>query len=167
MQSKRSRKAIEEAFGIEADLFCGLLAATSAHTKLDANYSLACKAYRQIKHTGTIQREGYIGVHYDSILAYLDSGRIRGRKCQNFYQALCLDSQAIAVDIWICRWFGTKRKQPTQAEYNTIEQYITLEAKQVNLTPAEYQAKIWCETRGDNTNYADLIRKRGIQYSML
>jgi len=160
-----SYEAVRRRFA-DADLYVDLLALTSARASVGANVTLATKAYRQIKSTGTVTRDGYTRHHYASIMHYLETGEIRGRKTSSF--AECLrnpESQRVPVDLWMMRWHGLDHDVPTKREYDEIESRILTEAAELRMLPRDYQSKVWMEMRGDGTVTANGGRARGSSFA--
>ena len=159
-----SYEAVKRRFA-DSTLYVDLLALTSARASVGANVTLATKAYRMIKATGTVTREGFTRHHYASILHYLQTGTIRGRKTASF--AECLrnpDSQRVPVDIWMMRWHGFDHDVPTKRQYDEIESRLLAEAAEHGMTPRDYQSKVWMETRGDGyrargSSFADYLKQ--------
>lgn len=157
-----SYEAVKRRF-TDAELYVDLLALTSARASVGANVTLATKAYRQIKATGSVTRDGFCRSHHSSLLHYLETGEIRGRKTASFAECLRNPaSQRVPVDIWMMRWHGLDHDAPTRREYDEIESRILREAEEHGMSPRDYQAKVWAETRGDGrgargSSFADYL----------
>ena len=157
-----SMEAIRHRFGDDADLFAGILAATSAHSSVSANVKLAVKAFNMIKDTGTITREGFMKHHYLGILQVLEHGIPKGPKVGAFARALLGDHDAVVVDLWMCRWYGSALRAPTIKLRREIEAAIRIKATELGLSPRDTQAHIWCQVRGNSESYADYLRQGGL-----
>jgi len=157
-----SYEAVKRRF-TDAELYVDLLALTSARASVGANVTLATKAYRQIKATGSVTRDGFCRHHYSSLLHYLETGEIRGRKTASFAECLRNPaSQRVPVDIWMMRWHGLDHDVPTRREYDEIESRILREAEEHGMSPRDYQSKVWMDTRGDGyrargSSFADYL----------
>ncbi len=148
---------IRERYGEDADLFCALLAATSANSSVKTNVKLAEKAYWQIKNDGNVKRESFVRHHYSSIQRVLREGLPSGQKCENFYRALTGDENAVVIDIWMLRYFGYEHIKggPSKGLYRELSEKVRSIAAERGITPAQCQAEIWCQTRGNGESFAD------------
>lgn len=143
-------------YGDDANLFCGLLAATSARMTVKANATIARKAYNQIKATGTLNRDGYIKCHYTSVLKFLHTGALDGHKVGAFYECLTNpESQRLPVDMWMMRAYGYTHDVPTRKEYDYIETDMLVMAQLIGMKPRDYQSYLWERVRGDNGSFAE------------
>ena len=156
----KSREAVKRIYGQDWKLFCGLLSATSATMSVKANATKARRVYDNYKATGTISREGLMSSHYKSCLKVVETGKPGGRKCQSFYQNLIGNETPVTVDVWIMRLCGLKGKQPTKKQYDQIEAEIQSQAEQLGITPAQLQAQLWVQARGDSSGYDTELRQR-------
>jgi hypothetical protein len=150
-----AREQVKAIYGADWKLFCGFLSATSAHTALSANVTLARKAYNQ--HKSGLPFSGFIAIHQRGLELYLKTGKLLGRKTNNFYQNLLGDYNSVTVDIWIARRYGYA--QVTDQIYTVIELQLRFEAALHHLCPAEYQAMLWVEIRGTNNNFAEYLQQ--------
>lgn len=151
---ENSRRTIQAAYGKDWRLFCGLLAATSPNASIKANTTLARKAYNQFKATGTITKQGWLPLHYWLLTQFLTSGTLSGRKANSFYRNLIGDESVVTVDRWIARHMKLTSKAPTAKQYDHIENLFRWNAVFAGLSPAQYQAKIWEQERGDSGSYS-------------
>lgn len=159
-----SREAIQEIYGQDWELFSGLLACTSPNSTIKANVTLARKAYIQIQDTGTVKPDSFIHTHHKSILRLLKTGKPSGRKCQSLYANLTgKNENVVTVDVWMMRYAGIARKQPTARDYDWIEAKVREEAKDMGIKPCERQAEIWAGIRGSTESYATRL----LQYRLL
>ena len=152
---QRSRQAIKRRYGEDWRLAAALLAAVSANNTVKSTVTLADKAYQQIKQTGTIRRESFCHSHYVSLLNVIAEGCPNGRKCRALYENLIGNENYVPVDIWLLRYFGIYKKQPTKAQFDLIESAIKEDAYAKGLTVAQRQAEIWCEARGKSDDFSD------------
>lgn len=150
------REAIQRTYGKDWKLFCGILASTSPNSQVKANLFLAKKAYHQLKTTG-LQAKGFLGVHFNNIVNYLETGTLSGRKVNAFYQNLIGNEIPVTVDIWIARYFKLKVSL-TPKQYSRIERLIQHEAKKQGITPANLQAKLWVKVRKSSSGYAEALQ---------
>lgn len=152
---RESYEAIKRVYGEDVEMFCALLALTSANCMLNANATLAKKAYNQIRASGTIKRESFTRTHYGGIVKYLNDGKIHSRKCGSFYECLVNeDSEVVPVDIWMMRLYHMGHDVPTREEYDVIEADIVCKARELGVKPRDYQAELWERVRGNSKSYA-------------
>jgi len=150
-----SYEAVKRVYGDDADMFCALLALTSANCAISANSTLAKKAYNQIKLSGTVKRESFCRTHYVGIVRYLSDGEIHGRKCGSFYECMTNeDSEHIPVDMWMMRLYHMGHDVPSAKEYDAIEADVVKRARELGIQPRDYQARLWEEIRGNGGSYA-------------
>lgn len=154
---RESRIAIKRMYPEDWELFCGLLAATSARASIKCNVALARKAYNQIKATGDINREGFINSHYKCVKHVLKYGHPSGRKVQALFLQLTVGGDKVPVDIWMMRYAGIDRKAPNKFEYDLIEDRVREEARELGITPGERQAEIWAIARKSSRGYAEAL----------
>ena len=164
----KSREAIKNVFGDDADLFCRLLAGTSPISTIEANVVISIRLYRQIRWFGTISRDGLLGVHYISTNKLLNNPKGAGRKVWSLYQNLIGNENVCPIDRWMKKYFGLPpEKYISDKEYDRLEDLIRKEATQLNITPAQRQVQIWCESRLSGStratlSYGDIIKWREI-----
>ena len=84
---------------------------------------------------------------------------LRGLKTNAFARAIAGDTDAVVVDVWMCRaaglvW-GDKSKKagmmkdaPNKGEYQAIAEAVRTVAAEYSMTPAMMQAMIWIVVRG-------------------
>lgn len=138
---------IVDMFESDADLFCDILAATSANTSVKGNVTLALKAYQQYKNDKPFT--GFLPVVVDM----LDIIRINyttghhapygSLKIQNFARALKGDLSACVVDRWMLRAFGFKLVM-TDKRYRDITAWCERKALRESMEVSQVQAAIWC-----------------------
>jgi len=155
---QESREAAQRIYGADWKLFCGLLAATSPRASVKANLTLATKAYNELK-DGGIVRSHFCSAHYGGIIAIVESGTPKGRKCKSFYNNLIGHEDSVTVDRWIARAYRTKNDVPTRLEYDKIEHNIKEQAFYNFNTPAQEQAMLWGSIRGDAGSYANELNQ--------
>jgi hypothetical protein len=166
---RETRETIAAYFQEDADMFSRLLAATSPVTDMRSNVRLAVKAYRQLHWYGEL-RGGFIEVHRISIKKFLSDGDkfTGGRKVWSLYQNMIGNEQVAAIDRWMLRYFGYEGDRHMDDKlYDELEYKVKVLAFKNFLTPAQMQAKIWCEMRGYGATrgfatYGQIIRAGGI-----
>lgn len=171
------KKMFIEIFGHDRlELVTKLFAATSINTSLKSNITLFRKALYEI------ENDLPVGNYLPNIQAQLQKVRegkeLSGRKISSFQRAMCGDTDAVVVDIWLLRAFGLDRKcmrhtgphagllrsgGPTPKQYTMIEAYVREESTGHGLLPCEMSSMIWagCRivTNGDReTRYTSILR---------
>ena len=73
---------------------------------------------------------------------------LKGDKVNAFARAIAGDSEAVVVDVWMCRAAGLDRDAPTVVQYREVTSAVRSLARQWGLDPATMQALIWIKVRG-------------------
>lgn len=73
---------------------------------------------------------------------------LRGPKTNAFARAIAGDSEAVVIDIWMCRAAGLPTDSPSQSQYNELSRAVYTVASEFGLTPRTTQALIWVIVRG-------------------
>ena len=73
---------------------------------------------------------------------------LRGPKTNAFARAIAGDTDAVVIDIWMCRAAGLPTDSPSQSQYNETARAVRNVAKEFGLTPRTTQALIWVIVRG-------------------
>lgn len=150
----QSREAIQRTYGDDWKLFAGFLAATSAHSTLKANVTIARRTYNQYKETGRVEPDGYMPAHFSQIQKVLETGRPSGQKVGAFYDALLGDENAVVIDLWMQRHYKEPVRTMSKRQYQRLAAKLRVEAHEAGMTPARYQAKRWAEIRGNGQSYS-------------
>lgn len=147
----KCRTEIEKLYGVDADLFCDLLAATSPRKQVKANWNLATLIYNEVA-SGTEMCgrrwsrlrniPGIMPCHRNNIRAALVGEPLSGRKVRAFAANLKGDLTQVTVDIWVGRFYGYEKI--TNEVYDHIEWVIKECAEIMGMEPAELQAELWC-----------------------
>lgn len=163
----KSREAIRNSFGDDADLFSRILAGTSPISSIETNMSIAIRTYRHLKWFDELPLT-LIYTHYISVSKLLCAPKEAGRKIWSLYQNLIGNEDVCPIDRWMLRYFGYPRNHRVSPSlYDKLENKIRDEAREFGITPSQRQVQIWCESRSKgstrgHTSYGDLIIKRGI-----
>ncbi len=140
---------ITQAFGDDADLFIQLVAATSKGNSVDGGLTQAINVYKKWKGGQSVNTiitavgKGSVGLAKNEVNAILTGQRWDGEKIANFREALQLNNDAVVVDRWMMRAFGSQKIAPNAKEYKEIARLIRREAAEIGVTPIEYQAAVW------------------------
>lgn len=142
------RAEIVKRFGDDADLFCDLLAATSPRSNVKKNWRSASQLYAFWKQTGQIAESALImRTHRPNVERAFKREPLSGEKVRRFAANLKGSSACVTIDVWMCRHYGVDRKNLTPDIYAALERRVICEAEAAGIPPADYQAKIWQETR--------------------
>lgn len=159
------RPILESIFGDDTETFAGFLAATSANATVKANATLAVKAYDQWKRGEPFN--GFLPTVIGNLERAAAGEPLSGPKVEPFRRALLGDSDAVVVDRWMFRAFDTKDR-------DEVEQGIRTLAADYGVTPAEFQAGVWCGVKrdyeGSDTDVstcAEQVRERMSQLTLL
>ena len=159
---EESRQLVSDIFGEDFDLFCRLLAATSPLTDVITNVSHALKVYRGIKLDHFISRSGLMHTHFVSVCKFLNGGT-PGRKIWSLFQNMIGNEQPVTVDRWMVRYFGFDGLKSVSTElYDVCEARVVVMAGERGIPPAQMQAEIWTEARGDDTSYGSELKRLNI-----
>lgn len=145
----RIREVIRTRYGADADLFIDLLAALSPRSQVSRNWRMAVRVYTKWK-KGLRVIDCLVGVmrsHQPNVIRALTRQPLSGQKVQRFAENLRRDSDAVTVDVWICRAFGADFSHLTAEVYAKIENEIRQQAAGMGVLPCEYQAALWQVTR--------------------
>jgi len=139
------RAVIVKRFGADADLFIDLLAALSPRSQVRRNWRMAVMVYTKWKR-GLRVIDCLMGVmksHQPNVQRALTRQPLSGQKVQRFAENLKRDTDAVTVDVWICRAFDADFLHLTAAKYAEIEAAIRRQATELGVRPHELQAAIW------------------------
>lgn len=133
---------LQQEFGDDARLMAGMLAITSPNATVQANVTLALKAFRQYKEGEAF--EGYLTTVRLALKQFVFDGTVLGGpKIRCFYENLTGNLEPVTVDRWIARALGKKHNPRTEREYMemsvTVREFARLRGEQ----PARAQAAIW------------------------
>jgi hypothetical protein len=142
------RTEIVKRYGDDADLFCDLLAATSPRSHVRSNWRSASALYHCWKQSGVIAESAvFMRMHLPNVRRAFAREPLHGGKVRRFAENLKGNSSYVTIDVWICRYLGVEHKDLTPELYATLEKRLTSEAESVGMSPADYQAMIWQQTR--------------------
>lgn len=145
----KARKILANTYGVDANMFAGLLAATSARNQVKRNWRLAKQVYDSYKFDGSINLKGCMPCHIGNIHRALKGEPLSGSKVEAFRQNLIGNDSAVTIDIWMLRWLDSDKQSTTPKQYNIFVDWVRKEARNYNMEPAEYQAVCWQACRSD------------------
>lgn len=73
---------------------------------------------------------------------------LKGQKTNAFARAIAGDSDAIVIDVWMCRAANLGTDSPNKGQYRELSEAVTIVANEFGLTPRTAQALIWIIVRG-------------------
>ena len=73
---------------------------------------------------------------------------LRGLKTNAFARAIAGDTDAVVVDVWMCRAAGLPKDAPTVRQYRIVANAVREVASAYNMAPATMQALLWIIVRG-------------------
>ena len=154
---ENSAKAVLDAFNgdpILAEKFFQIIAITSAHTEVAANFTKALKAWTQFSEGKPIKvGTKDINKKIDSLLNFGEDWG--GRKTNTFYSNLMeamegKDTGRSTIDLHMTRMIFDK-DAPTDAQYELAENMVRLLASKVGLAPRQVQAASWVTQKAKST----------------
>ena len=84
----------------------------------------------------------------DAVVQGFDA--LRGPKTNAFARAIAGDTDAVVIDIWMCRAVDLGRDDPTIVQYREISAAVREVAAVYGITPRTAQALIWIIVRGNH-----------------
>jgi hypothetical protein len=69
-------------------------------------------------------------------------------KTNAFARAIAGDTDAVVIDVWMCRAAGINRDAPSVVQYRNIAKAVATLAKRHDMAPRDMQALIWGRVRG-------------------
>jgi hypothetical protein len=153
---ERSGKNILEITGgnkEDARKLVAAIAITSPQTGVDTNFEFAVQAYYQWKNGKPIESGIFptsMGKKMEDVFNS-DKG-FSGRKTSNFENNLLrvIDDdleQGVTTDIWMMRAFGYPSDNPTDLNYDFVENETLRIANELGWEPQQVQAAIWVEIK--------------------
>lgn len=73
---------------------------------------------------------------------------LNGLKTNAFARAIAGDSDAVVIDVWMCRAANLDTDSPNVGQYRMLSDAIRIVAREFGLTPRTVQALIWIIIRG-------------------
>jgi len=73
---------------------------------------------------------------------------LKGLKTNAFARAIAGDTEAVVIDIWMCRAANLGTDSPNKGQYRTLSEAVVKVANEYGLTPRTTQALIWIIIRG-------------------
>ena len=73
---------------------------------------------------------------------------LNGLKTNAFARAIAGDSDAVVIDVWMCRAAMLDSDSPNVGQYRMLSDAIRIVAREFGLTPRTVQALIWIIIRG-------------------
>lgn len=73
---------------------------------------------------------------------------LNGLKTNAFARAIAGDTDAVVIDVWMCRAAAIGTDSPNKTQYNDLSQAVRNVAEEMGITPRTAQALIWIIIRG-------------------
>jgi len=73
---------------------------------------------------------------------------LKGLKTNAFARAIAGDTDAVVIDVWMCRAAMLDTDSPNVGQYRMLSDAIRIVAREFGLTPRTVQALIWIIVRG-------------------
>jgi len=73
---------------------------------------------------------------------------LKGQKTNAFARAIAGDTNAVVIDVWMCRAANAPTDSPSKGLYNTLSDAVSAVANEHGLSPRTAQALIWIVKRG-------------------
>lgn len=138
----RVGEAIRKRFGVDAELFIDLLAATSPRNRVRKNWRTAIRIYQAYQH-GEDFLVGVMKSHRPNVWRALRREPLSGDKVRRFAENLKGNTDAVTIDVWICRALGIDHNRLDKGTYEKTERLLRLASYRAGCTPCEYQAALW------------------------
>ena len=144
---------LRDQYGKDAQLMAAFIAATSPNTTVQANVTMARKAYSQ--HIQGQPFKGYMPAVITNLERAVKGQPLGGLKVSHFHRSIVGDPMAVAVDRWIIRAYGYE--QATPARMTAIIQHVRKAASRYRLQPRQLQAAIWTGIKGTPKDADSLV----------
>lgn len=157
----RSRETIEVMFGKDAEMVSALLAATSGRQTMQANVTMALRAYR-MHQLGSMPVDGFLPSHLLNVRRALRGEALSGLKVTALFRNLVGDESAVAVDRWVLRYLRGNVKDVmyrgiAEPLFRELEAEVVELARKNDVTPAQMQISIWCFMSGERRSYSEYL----------
>ena len=73
---------------------------------------------------------------------------LKGQKTNAFARAIAGDTNAVVIDVWMCRAANAPTDSPSKGLYNTLSDAVSAVANEHGISPRTAQALIWIVKRG-------------------
>jgi len=132
-------------YGYRTRAVAAILAATSQqvtwrHAEKLTEDALRGKRVRHYKQVQRKVRDLLKGAEPENVL--------RGPKIRAFYRAIMGHKNAVVLDTWMLR-AAIGARTCSAKQYRDIAAKLRDEARAVHLSPADFQAIVWCKVRGE------------------
>ena len=138
---ERYQADLQRLFGSDTALIQKMLSVTSQSAQVQANVTLALKAYRQ--YLAGEPFEGYLGAVRMNLERIRNEEAIRGQKIAEYSKANEGDADGIAVDRHIAQLLFDETKSPTAAQVAAAKGVIRQIAAELGWDAKGVQAALW------------------------
>lgn len=73
---------------------------------------------------------------------------LKGQKTNAFARAIAGDTNAVVIDVWMCRAANISTDSPNKGQYRELSDAVRIVADEFGITPRTAQALIWIVKRG-------------------
>ena len=73
---------------------------------------------------------------------------LKGQKTNAFARAIAGDTNAVVIDVWMCRAANIGTDSPNKGQYRELSEAVHIVANEFGITPRTAQALIWIVKRG-------------------
>ena len=73
---------------------------------------------------------------------------LKGQKTNAFARAIAGDTDAVVIDVWMCRAANLGTDSPNKGQYRELSEAVHIVANEFGITPRTAQALIWIVKRG-------------------
>jgi hypothetical protein len=164
-------RALSKEHGVTLHRAAGVIAALSPMNTWAVNLMLAGRVLAAASR-GRRRRPARCGLRANVDKAWLIAQGARpldvlsGPKVRSFYRNMTGDLDAVTIDRWAARAAGLPdHYASSQSRYDEVSAAYREAAKTVGLSPAVFQAIIWCSIRGGGLTRSNgvVVRGRGHQ----
>ena len=147
---QQDREFLRSMYGDGWQLMAGLLAATSPQVRLETSWQWSTAIYRSFKAGNEPDLSMLHRCHILNVQRALAGEPLQGRKVRAFYAALCGDTDAVVLDMWILRlfkYYPRHTHNPQGGRYDRLAAAFRCVARHNGIEPAELQAMLWISYR--------------------
>ena len=134
---------VAENLGVSLEIGASVVSAFSPRERWSSNVAKAL-AFSTGKPVSGLQN------NYRMAQAALTDGfdALKGQKTNAFARAIAGDTNAVVIDVWMCRAAGANTESPSKGLYTSLADAVRLVADDFGITPRTAQALIWIVKRG-------------------
>jgi len=136
---------VAENLGVSLEVGASIVAAFSPRERWSTNVSKAL-AFSLGKPVAGLQN------NYRMAEAAMEKGfdALNGLKTNAFARAIAGDTDAVVIDVWMCRAANLGTDSPNKTQYRELSEAVRHVANMFDVTPRTMQALIWIIVRGSH-----------------